>query len=154
MQRLTKLFLAIIICEGIGILGSVFTISEISTWYAFLNKPFFSPPNWIFGPVWTTLYFLMGISAFLIYEKKTKAKNMLLNLFGVQLLLNYFWSLIFFGLHLPSVAFIEIILLWSLIFVLIYKFWNVSKVASLLLVPYILWVSFASVLNLFIAILN
>jgi tryptophan-rich sensory protein len=157
MHKLLKLFLSVVICEGVGILGSIFTISSISTWYAFLHKPFFSPPNWIFGPVWTSLYFLMGVSLFLLLEQKKKLKKQkktLLILFSVQLFLNFLWSVIFFGLHLPLVAFIEIILLWISIALLIIDFWKFSKPTALLLAPYICWVSFALMLNLFVALLN
>lgn len=154
MHKISKLILAILICEGIGILGSVFTISEITTWYMSLNKPFFSPPNFVFGPVWTTLYFLMGISIFLIFERKIKDKNKLLGLFGLQLFLNFLWSLIFFGAHNPALAFVVIIFLWISILVLIIKFWKISQQAAMLLMPYLLWVSFASFLNLFIVLLN
>jgi len=157
MHKLLKLFLSVIICEGVGILGSIFTIPSISTWYAFLHKPLFSPPNWIFGPVWTSLYFLMGVSLFLLLEQKKKLKKQkktLLILFSVQLFLNFLWSVIFFGLHLPLYAFIEIMLLWMSIELLIVDFWKFSKPAALLLVPYICWVSFALMLNLFVVLLN
>lgn len=156
MNKLTKLILSILVCEGIGILGSVFTVTQILTWYANLNKPFFSPPNWVFGPVWTALYALMGISIFLILEKKIKLqeKESLIFLFLLQLFLNFLWSVIFFGLHLPNYAFLEIIFLWGNITLLIVRFWKYSKPASILLIPYLLWVSFASLLNLSIALLN
>ena len=124
MNKYIKLLLFILVCEGIGILGSVFTISEISTWYAFLNKPFFSPPNWVFGPVWTTLYALMGVSIFLVLETKLKKKerNSFIILFSLQLFLNFLWSILFFGMHLPLIAFIDIVVLWTVIFILIIKF--------------------------------
>jgi len=156
MNKFIKLILFVLVCEGIGILGSVFTISEITTWYASLNKPFFSPPNWIFGPVWTTLYALMGVSIFLIFETKFKKKerNSFVLLFSLQLFLNFLWSVIFFGFHLPMFAFLEIIFLWGCILLLIVKFWKYSKPASYLLIPYLLWVSFASLLNASIVILN
>lgn len=155
MNRITKLILLIVICEGVGIAGSIFTISQIPTWYATLNKPFFSPPNFIFGPVWTALYALMGISLFLILEKKlNKEKNTIIFIFFVQLFLNFLWSLIFFGFHSPFYAFIDIVLLWFCIALLIYNFWKFSKQASILLIPYFLWVSFALVLNLSIVLLN
>lgn len=155
-MRFIKLILFIALCEGIGVLGSVFTISQIPTWYITLNKPFFSPPNFVFGPVWTMLYALMGIAVFLIYEAKIKKKekSFLLKLFGLQLLLNFLWSFIFFGMHNPIIGFVEIILLWISILILIIKFYKYSKLASVLLIPYLFWVSFATLLNLFIAILN
>ena len=155
MNKTIKFITAVLVCEGVGILGSILTIPSINTWYQALNKPSFSPPNWIFGPVWTTLYFLMGVAIFLILDKKiTRAKNNILILFSLQLFLNFLWSNIFFGLHLPLWAFIEIIFLWINILLLVILFWKYSKPASILLVPYLLWVSFASLLNLLIVILN
>ena len=155
MNKTIKFITAVLVCEGVGILGSILTIPSINTWYQALNKPSFSPPNWIFGPVWTTLYFLMGVAIFLILDKKiTRAKNNILILFSLQLFLNFLWSNIFFGLHLPLWAFIEIIFLWINILLLVILFWKYSKPASILLVPYLLWVSFASLLNLSIVILN
>jgi tryptophan-rich sensory protein len=155
MNKLLKLFLAVLICEGIGILGSIFTIPAITTWYQTLNKPQFSPPNFIFGPVWTTLYFLMGVSIYLVLEQKLKKeKNTIVMFFSLQLFLNFLWSIIFFYLHLPLLAFLEILFLWGSILILIIKFWKFSKFASYLLIPYLLWVSFAAILNASIVILN
>jgi tryptophan-rich sensory protein len=155
VNKFIKLFVIVLICEGAGILGSIFTFSAIPTWYAGLNKPIFSPPNFVFGPVWTALYFLMGLSLFLVLEKKLKKeKQKLIFFFGVQLVLNFTWSLIFFGLKDPGLAFINIAMLWASIVLLIYEFWRFSKPAALLLLPYLFWVSFASLLNLFIVVLN
>ena len=155
MNKLLKLSSLIILCEGIGFLGTFFTIPSITTWYAGLNKPSFNPPNWIFGPVWTILYLLMGVSLFFVLGKKLKKqKSPLLILFSVQLLLNFLWSVIFFGWHLPALALMDIVLLWISIALLIIDFWKFSKPASLMLAPYLLWVSFASILNLSVAILN
>jgi translocator protein len=156
MNKVIKLFLAIIICEAVGILGAIFTTPAIATWYQALNKPSFSPPNYVFGPIWTTLYALMGVSIFLILEKKIKGKekNNLIFLFSLQLLLNFLWSVIFFGFHFPLLAFLDIVFLWVSILFLIIKFWKVSKPASYLLMPYLLWVSIASVLNAAIVVLN
>lgn len=155
MNKIIKLLFLIIICEGVGFLGTIFTIPSIQGWYMTLQKAPFSPPSWIFGPVWTALYFLMAIALFLVLQKKLKKqRNFLIILFSVQLVLNFFWSVIFFGLHLPLAAFIEIIFLWISIALLIVDFWKYSKTAAMLLVPYLLWVSFASILNLFIALLN
>ena len=123
MSRLFKIVFFILGCELIGILSSVFTISSIPTWYQSLNKPFFNPPNWVFGPAWTTLYLLMGISIFLVLEKAPKNKKKYLSvLFVLQLFLNFLWTFIFFGLHSPILAFIEIILLWISILILIIEF--------------------------------
>lgn len=136
-------------------MGTFFTMSEIPTWYASLNKPLFSPPNWIFAPVWTTLYILMGISVVLALEHAPKKKHVLIvGLFGLQLLLNLLWSAIFFGNHELFLAFIEIILLWINIFSLILIFRKYSKIAAWLLVPYLGWVSFAAFLNLSLILLN
>jgi translocator protein len=150
-----KLLLSIIFCEGVGILGSIFTIPSINTWYSHLNKPTFNPPNWIFGPVWTALYLLIGVALYLILERKLKkGKRIILNVFLVQLFLNFLWSIIFFGTHLPLIAFIEIAFLWGSIVWLAINLWELSKPASLILIPYLCWVSFAAILNLAVAILN
>ena len=144
------------ICEGAGILGSIFTISSITGWYSTLNKPFFNPPNWIFGPVWGALYLLMGISLFLVWENKKKNKNYVsaLILFFVQLVLNFLWSVLFFGLHSVFFASQEIIILWIFILFTIINFLRVSRTAGLILIPYALWVGFAAVLNFSILLLN
>lgn len=146
-----KLIASIIICQLIGIIGSFFTISSVSTWYLTLNKPSFNPPGWIFGSVWTILYLLMGISLYLIWNKKSKTAIIF---FVIQLFLNLSWSILFFGLKSPLLAFIEIILLWLAILLTIIITYKISKPAAYLLIPYILWVSFAIILNLFIVILN
>ncbi len=144
-----KLFLSIGLCLGVGLLGSFFTASSIPTWYAALNKPFFSPPNWVFAPVWTTLYILMGISLYLVWIKKKIPA-----VFWVQLILNATWSMIFFGMKNPGLALVDIIALWLSIFLTIKTFYKISKLAGRLFVPYLVWVSFASILNLFIVFLN
>jgi len=155
MNKLLKLLLSIALCEGVGILGSIFTIPSITTWYIHLNKPAFNPPNWIFGPVWTALYLLIGIVLYLILERKIKnKKNIILSVFLMQLFLNLLWSIIFFGMHLPSLAFIEIAFLWGSIVWLVVNLWKVSRSASLILIPYLCWVSFAAILNLTVVILN
>lgn len=153
MKNFFKLLFSIMICELAGIIGSVFTVSSIPTWYAGLNKPVFNPPNYIFGPVWTFLYLLMGISLFLIWIKGEGIKNALI-IFFIQLVLNTLWSLIFFGMKALLPAFIEIIIMWIFILWTIISFYKISKPASFLLVPYLLWVSFASVLNYYIWKLN
>jgi len=156
LNNFFKLVIAIVISELAGIVGSVFTVSAIPTWYATLQKPSFSPPNWIFGPAWTTLYFLMGIAAFLVWKKGLERKDVkiALGVFGGQLVLNALWSIIFFGLHNPFWAFIEIIVLWLAILATMFAFYKISRPAAYLLLPYILWVSFAAVLNFSIMILN
>lgn len=155
-KNFLKLILSIAMCEAVGVIGSVFTVSSIQTWYVFLNKPTFSPPNWIFGPVWTLLYALMGISLYLVWSKVSKSNkaNYALKVFFGQLALNFSWSIVFFGLHNPFLALIVIILLWASILYTIILFNKISRLAALLLIPYILWVSFAVFLNLFIILLN
>ena len=150
MNKFLKLAVAVIICEGAGIIGSFFTINSVTTWYTTLNKPFFNPPSWIFGPVWTILYLMMGISLYLAWEKK----KVDLKWFWIQLGLNSLWSIIFFGLKNPMFAFLEIILLWGAIFMTIRSFWKYKRMSAYLLIPYLLWVSFASILNLSIVLLN
>ncbi|MEK6969392.1 MAG: TspO/MBR family protein [Nanoarchaeota archaeon] len=151
-----KLAISIVVCQLAGFIGSFFTVSSVSTWYLTLNKPFFNPPSWLFGPVWISLYFLMGISLYLIWKKgiKNKQSKTAVSLFGVQLILNSLWSILFFGLRSPLFAFIEIITLWIAIILTIKYFYKISKVASYLLIPYMLWVSFAAILNFFIFYLN
>ncbi len=149
MNKFLKFLAAIVICQGAGILGSFFTINSVNTWYATLEKPIFNPPSWVFGPVWITLYFLMGVSLFLAWDKKIN-----LRWFWTQLVLNSLWSIIFFGLQNPTLALANIILLWVAIFMTIKTFWKKNRTASLLLYPYLLWVTYASFLNLYIVILN
>lgn len=151
IKNLSKLLAAILVCEGAGIAGSFFTVSAISGWYQILNKPSFSPPNFLFGPVWVTLYFLMGISLYLIWEKRNKNA---LNIFWIHLFFNATWSIMFFGLRNPLLGLINILILWLLIVVVIYKFWKINRTAGLLLLPYLAWVSFATYLNYSIWILN
>jgi tryptophan-rich sensory protein len=156
VKNYPKLIVSIIGCELVGILSTPFTLTAISTWYVFLNKPLFSPPNWVFGPVWTVLYCLMGISAFLIWEKagKNKKGKRALSYFLLQLFFNFLWSLLFFGLRNPVLGFLDIIALLVSIIVTILAFYKISKLAAYLLIPYLLWVSFATILNLSIVVLN
>lgn len=152
--NILKLFGAILICVGMGFLGSLATTPSINTWYVTLNKPVFNPPNWLFAPVWTILFICMGISLYLVWQSKIKNKSLSLTYFYIQLILNLLWSFIFFTLHNPLFAFIEIIILWIFILLTIIGFYRISKPASLLLWPYLLWVTFASILNFSIYILN
>ena len=155
-NNILNLVITILVSELAGIIGSIFTISSVSSWYLTLIKPSLNPPSAIFGPVWTTLYALMGIAAFLILRKGLARKDVkvALGIFLIQLVLNMFWSIIFFGLHSPGIALVEIIFLWSTILVTIIVFNKISKVAAYLLLPYILWVSFAIYLNYSIWLLN
>lgn len=154
--KIIPLLFSIGVCFLAAAVGSVFTIGAIDTWYVTLDKPFFSPPNWVFGPVWTLLYLLMGISLYLVWITKTekRQKKLGITFFFIQLGLNALWSIIFFGLKSPSVAFVGIILLWLAIFLTIKNFLQLSKAAGWLLVPYLAWVSFATILNLSIVLLN
>ncbi|MCK9360744.1 tryptophan-rich sensory protein [Patescibacteria group bacterium] len=150
------LALSIGVCLFAGIFGSIFTASEVPTWFVTLAKPSWSPPAWVFGPVWTTLYLLMGISAWMIWRKGWKRKDvkMALWVFAAQLVLNALWSLIFFGWHQLGWAFLEIILLWVTILMTIIFFAKISRPAAWLLAPYLAWVTLASILNFTIWQLN
>jgi translocator protein len=149
MNNYLKLFISILIPLLVGGLSGFFTTSGVSGWYAMANKPSFNPPNWIFAPVWTTLYILMGIAFYLVWESTATAsvKQTAIILFAVQLTLNFFWSIIFFKFQLTGWAFIEIIVMWLAILLTIIWFGKISSTAAWLLVPYICWVSFATVLN-------
>jgi tryptophan-rich sensory protein len=156
MVDFLKLAAAVIICLAIGGIGGFATGPAIDSWYVTIQKPDFTPPNWLFGPVWTMLYFLMGISAYLVWEKgfENKKVKQALYVFGIQLSLNLLWSFLFFGFQMPGVAFFEIVALWLAILLTIIYFYRISKPAAYLLVPYLGWVSFASVLNFSIWVLN
>lgn len=156
MKNLLKLIASIAVCEAVGILSTPFTITAVPTWYAHLIKPPFSPPNWIFGPVWTLLYFLMGVSFYRIWQLDWKKKKVKVAgyYFGVQLALNFLWPITFFGLRSPLLGLGNIIALWILIILTMKHFYPISKPAFYLLVPYLLWVSFATLLNGAIVFLN
>lgn len=151
-----KLLASLGLCFFVAFAGSYVTTPNIDTWYASLNKPFFNPPNWIFGPVWTLLYTLMGISLYLVWNKGkyTKKEKLALLVFCIQLFLNFFWSFSFFGIEMPLLALFVIFAMWTAIFYTIVLFKKINKTAAYLLIPYLLWVSFATLLNLFIVILN
>ncbi|MFH1714318.1 MAG: TspO/MBR family protein [Candidatus Nealsonbacteria bacterium] len=154
-KTILTLLISIIIAQLAGAVGSIFTASSIGSWYAFLEKPAFSPSNWLFAPAWITLYALMGIAAFLIWQKRGEAgARSALYFYGGQLILNSLWSVIFFGFQNPFLAFLEIIVLWLLIAFTTVKFYRIEKAAGLLFVPYILWVTFAMVLNFAVWRLN
>jgi len=149
MTNPAKLVIAIAIPLAVGATSSFFTVTGVESWYQTINKPSWNPPNWIFGPVWTTLYIMMGVALFLVWKSESPQviKKTAFILFAFQLVLNFFWSLIFFKLEKPGWAFIEIIALWLLILATIFAFARVNKTAAWLLVPYISWVSFAAILN-------
>jgi tryptophan-rich sensory protein len=153
--EILKLVASVILCQIAGFLGSLFTTPAIPTWYATLKKPFFTPPNWIFSPVWISLFILMGISLFFVWRRQGHPQlRMALFFFFVQLVLNIFWSVAFFGLRAPLLGLINIVLLWFAILFTITNFLKVSKFAGALLIPYFLWVSFAALLNFSLWILN
>jgi len=155
-QNLLRLIAAVVFCEAAGVAGAVFTMSSIPAWYAGLNKPAFTPPNWVFAPVWTTLFALMGIALYLVWGnglKEKKVKTAVL-VFAAQFALNILWSFLFFSLRQPLLAFAEIILLWLAIAATIIKFYPISRKAGLLLLPYLAWVTIASALNYFVWLLN
>jgi translocator protein len=178
MDKIWKLVLSIIICEGAGFVGSFFTRPAIAGWYSTLRKAPFNPPSWVFAPVWTTLFLLMGIALYLVWTKNwqvrenapesRKAWNPISEklwsgswkeanvkiIFAIQLFLNIFWSILFFGFHRTDVAFAEIIMLWFAILYTIMNFYRISKPAAYLLLPYIAWVTLASALNLAVVLLN
>ena len=155
-----KLIFAILLCQSAGIIGSLFTASAIPVWYARLVKPEFTPPNWLFGPGWLTLYTLMGISLYRMWhvisksKQKKKSANSVLHFFYVHLLLNAYWSIVFFGIKDILSALVIIGVLWAMIAGLIVWFYRYDKLAGLLLIPYLFWISLASYLNYKIWVLN
>ena len=153
---LIKAIVCILLCLSAGGIGSAFTAPAIPTWYATLVKPSFSPPNGVFAPVWTLLYILMGLAAALVWQKGLRNPQVRTALvaFLVQLILNMLWSVLFFGLRSPLYGLVDILFLWVVILVTIAQFSKVSVPAALLLIPYILWVTFATGLNFGIFLLN
>jgi benzodiazapine receptor len=151
-----KLILSIAVCQLAGVMGSIFTMPAIPGWYATLNKPWFTPPGWLFGPVWISLYTLMGIALYLVWARgfREKKSRMALGIFAVQLGLNAAWSFLFFGLQSPFLGLMGIIPLWILIALNIWAFRRIDRRAGYLLVPYIVWVSIAAALNYYVWVLN
>lgn len=156
LRDIFKLIISIVVCQCAGLVGSIFTTPAIPTWYATLEKPAFTPPNWLFAPAWITLYLLMGIAAFFVWRKGSDQREVRLALlvFLLQLILNVLWSVVFFGLHSPLCGVIVIVALWITILFTILRFFPISTLAGALLLPYIGWVSFAAVLNISILVLN
>lgn len=154
--KLLPLLISIAITLSIAGIASYFTIPQIQVWYTFLQKPSFNPPNWLFGPVWTILYIMIGVSAYLIWQRRERTIDYINSEYSyfLQLLFNLSWSIVFFGLHQILAALIVIIALWLSIVLNIFFFSKVSRVAAWLLVPYLLWVSFAGALNFYIYLLN
>lgn len=155
MNKILKFITSIVISFAAGGIGSLATTPNIATWYAGLDKPWFNPPNWVFGPVWSFLYFLIGVSLYLVWTSPSSvSRRSAYLLFGGQLFMNALWSIVFFGFHAPWVAVGVIIVLLALIAMTIRQFWQFSHTAAWLLVPYGVWVSFATCLNVGVALLN
>jgi tryptophan-rich sensory protein len=154
-KDILKLIGCIALPVAVGSLSGIATIEPLKDWYVTLNKPSFNPPNQIFGPVWTTLYILMGISLyFVVQQPASKVKTQALVVFGVQLFLNFWWSIIFFTFKNLLFALVEIIVLWIFIVTMIYLFRKLKPIAGYLQIPYLLWVSFATLLTYSIWMLN
>ena len=154
-KDILKLAMSIVLCQLAGVAGSLFSTPAIPTWYKTLKKPFFTPPDWIFGPVWISLFILMGISLFLVWRRQDHPGfKLTLIFFLIQLIFNTLWSAAFFGLRSPLLGLIDIGLLWVAILLTIRYSFKISKVAGFLLLPYMFWVSFAAFLNFYLWILN
>ncbi len=155
-NKTAALCISIIVPLAVGAIAGIITSPEIDGWYRSLRKPGFNPPDWIFGPVWTLLYITMGISVYLIWKinTTTELKKKAVFIFGLQLLFNFLWSILFFYFHLVFLALIDILILWGLILYMIYIFRKIKPTAGLMNIPYLLWVSFATALNISIWALN
>lgn len=150
MNKITRILVVVVTCLAIGYFSGMVTRSAITTWYPTLVKPSFNPPNWIFAPVWSMLYVMMGVAAGLVWNRIEIEKELVKKaviIFAIQLALNALWSFLFFGLKNPMLAGIEIIILWLMIYETYIQFSKINKIAGYLFVPYLLWVSFAAVLN-------
>ena len=157
MNKVSRIAIVVVICLLVGYVSGMVTRASITTWYPTLIKPSFNPPNWIFAPVWTSLYVMMGVAAGLIWNQITTqiaTVTKALQFFIIQLVLNALWSYLFFGLHNLMLATIEVVLLWLMIFETYSQFAKINKTASYLMLPYLAWVSFASVLTASIWWLN
>lgn len=156
MNRIIKFIVSVSLPLALGAFAGFFTSPSITGWYSIINKPSFNPPNWIFAPVWTALYIIMGIAFYIVWIRveENKIRTKAIMFYFIQLVLNFCWSIIFFYAAKPGWAFAEIIFLWIMIAATIAKFYKISKPAAWLLVPYIVWVSFAAVLNFAIWRLN
>lgn len=157
MNKYIRIAVLVSLCLIVGYMNSIFTQISINDWYPTLKKPFFNPPNWVFAPVWTTLYVLMGISGGIVWNEISKQPEIVkkgLLFFIFQLVLNLIWSYLFFGLKNILLASIEVVLLWLFIYETIVVFKKINRKASLLLIPYLAWVGFASILTISIYILN
>jgi tryptophan-rich sensory protein len=154
-NNILKLSVSLALPLGIGAIAGMYTSEAVSEWFAALNKPSFSPPNWLFGPVWTMLYILMGISLFLIWKQEpSRQRNRAISVFLVQMALNFAWSFIFFYFNRIGLALIEIMLLWISIILMLLQFYKLKPLAACLNIPYFLWVTFATILNAAYFVLN
>lgn len=150
MNKITKILTVVVTCLCIGYFSGIITRESIEVWYPTLVKPVFNPPNWIFAPVWSTLYIMMGVAAGMVWNRIEADRINVrkgLQFFAIQLVLNFLWSYLFFGLHNPLLALVELIVLWLMIFETYVVFRKVDKIAGILLLPYLAWVSFAGILN-------
>jgi tryptophan-rich sensory protein len=156
LNKTQKILISVVTCLGIGFISGQITKSAIIDWYPMIKKPFFNPPNWVFAPVWTMLYVMMAVAAALVWDKidRNNLVKMALRYFVIQLILNSLWSILFFGLHNPGLALIEIVLLWLMIYETFIQFGKIDKLAANLLIPYLGWVGFATILNASIWFLN
>lgn len=155
MKNFFKLIVSILICQLAGILGMIFTTPSIDNWYDTIQKPSWIFPNWVFGPVWITLYILMGIALFFVWEKKGSINiKKAVSVFGFQLVLNSLWSIIFFGFNNITLALVEILILLGAIIWTMMEFKKISKTAFYLFIPYLLWVCIATILNFNLWLLN
>jgi len=154
-KNIAKLIISIALPLVLGSVAGMFTSQSVPDWYAALNKPAFNPPDWIFGPVWTLLYLLMGISFFMVWkQEKGKLRNLAILIYSVQMFLNFAWSFIFFYFKLIGLALVEIVLLWCAIILMLVLFKKIKPIAAYINTPYLLWVSFAAILNAAYYILN
>lgn len=155
VQQLGKLLVSLLLPLGVGAIAGIFTSKAIPGWYASLNQPSFNPPNWVFGPVWTTLYIILGISLFLIWKLGPgKERNQAILVFSVQLLLNFGWSFCFFYFKMIGITLVDIVALWLMIVIMLYRFYRLKPLAAYINIPYLLWVTFATVLNAAYFVLN
>lgn len=155
MKKWSSLFFFLFLCFSIELIGGWFTSSSVLSWYPTLKKASFNPPAWVFGPVWTLLYLMIALSGWLIFlQQKSSLRSRALTIYGIQLFLNFLWSYFFFFLRSPFLGLVDITLLLIFLIWTVISFWPLSRKASLLLIPYLLWTAYASILNLFLFTLN
>jgi benzodiazapine receptor len=153
--QIIKLLVSLLLTLGVGTFSGIYTASAIPDWYASLNRPSFNPPNWVFGPVWTILYILLGVTFFQIWNlAPSPERNLAITVFLIQLLFNFCWSFIFFYFRLIGLALVDIIILWGSIIILLILVYKIKPLAAYLNIPYLIWVTFAMALNLGYYLLN